>query len=190
MPVKLITAPATEPITLAEAKLHLRVDASATDEDALISALIVAARQDAEHETGRALITQTWELALDCFLSEIRLQKPPIASIVSVKYIDTAGVLQTLASSAYLLDAHSEPGRLTPAYGTCWPANRVQANAVMIQYTAGYADAASVPQTIKNWMLMRIATLYAHREEYVAGQTIAALPFVDRLLDPYRIRSL
>lgn len=188
MPIKLITAPASEPVTLAEAKLHLRVETA--DEDALITALIAAARADAEHLTGRALISQTLELALDGFSPEIRLQKPPVASVESVKYIDSAGLLQTLPQWAYVLDSHSEPARLVPAYGLCWPTARNEVNAVLIRYVAGYADAAAVPQIIKSWMLLRIGTLYAHREEVVAGVAVATLPFVDRLLDPFRIWNL
>jgi len=201
--IKLITAPASEPITLDEAKDHLRVDVS--EDDALITTLIVAAREAAEHITGRALMQQTWELALDCFHDiedcdlryrigrhayRINIPKPPLVSITSVKYYDTDGTLQTMASSDYQLDDHSEPARLMPAYGTCWPSTRDQANAVMIRYVAGYADAASVPQQIKNWMLLRIGMLYENRESVAAGVTLTEVPYVDCLLDAYRIWSL
>ena len=91
MSLTLIAAPILEPMTLAEAKLHLRVDG--TDEDDLITALIVAARRRAEHLLTRALITQTWELTLDEFpAADIQLPKPGVLSIVSVKYLDSAGV--------------------------------------------------------------------------------------------------
>jgi uncharacterized phiE125 gp8 family phage protein len=193
MSLKLITAPASEPITLADAKLHLRVDTGVTADDTLITALIVAARQGAEHITGRALMPQTWELALDSFDEQnsatsahsyrITLPKPPFVSITSITYLDESGVLQTMAADAYLLDTHSEPARIMPAYGTCWPATRNQANAVLIRYVAGYADAASVPQQIKNWMLLRIEMLYANRGSVVTGISIAEVPYVDRLLD-------
>lgn len=185
MSLKLITAPASEPITLAEAKLHLRVDG--TDEDALITALIVAARQSAEHITGRSLMPQTWELALDEFDSAIYLPKPPLVSVTSVKYLDEDGVLQTLDPSAYLLDDYSEPAKLMPAYDTCWPSTRCQANAVTIRYQAGYADAESVPQEIKSWMLLKIGMLYANRESVAVGVSVAEVPQVDRLLDSCRV---
>lgn len=184
MSLKLITAPIAEPITLAEAKAHLRVTGS--DDDAYITALIVAARQGAEHITGRALMAQTWELALNGFSDVIRLPNPPLTSIASVKYLDESGALITMDASSYLLDDHSEPARLLPAYGTSWPATRDQANAVLIRYVAGYASAAIVPQEIKNWMLLRIGMLYENRESVVPGISIAELPFVDRLLDAYR----
>lgn len=65
MPSILVTGPSEEPVSLAEAKLHLRVDDNA--DDALISALIVAARQHAENDTRRALVTQTWRQVWDQF---------------------------------------------------------------------------------------------------------------------------
>lgn len=181
MPIKLITAPTAEPITLDEAKLHCRVDHA--DEDALISSLIATAREAVEHITGRALMPQTLELALDDFDDVIQLPRPPFASVTSVKYLDGNGVLQTLDTASYVVDSHSEPARLMPAYGTSWPSVRDQANAVLIRYQAGYADAASVPSQIKSWMLLHIANLYANRESVVAGISVAPLPGADRLLD-------
>ena len=188
MSIKLITAPATEPVTLAEAKLRLRVDAS--DEDADITALIVCAREFAEHVTERALITQTWELALDAFPTrEIKLPRPPLAGIVSIKYDDAAGIEQTMGGSLYVPDLYSTPGWLLPAWGTAWPVTIAQANAVRIRYVAGYGAAAAVPQGIKSWMLMRVASLYAMREEMVPGRATRPT-FIDHLLDPYRVWDL
>lgn len=190
MPSKLLTGPTAEPVTLDEAKRHLRVEADITDDDALITALIVAAREGAEHLTGRALLAQTWELALDAFADEISLPHPPLTGVTSIQYVDPDGALQTLAADDYLLDSHSTPVRLTPAYGVCWPDTRRQANAVLIRYTAGYADAASVPAEIKSWMLLRIGMLYENRESVIVGERIAEVPFVDRLLDRHRVWSL
>lgn len=188
MGLKLITAPATEPLTLAEAKLHLRVDAS--DEDSYITALIQAAREFAEHITERAFVTQTWELALDAFpAAELKLPKPPLASIVSIKYDDTAGTEQTIGSSFYVADLYSTPGWVLPAYATSWPATRDQANAVRVRYSCGYGAAAAVPQGIKNWILLRVGSLYAIREEMVPGRALQPA-FVDRLLDAYRVWDL
>jgi uncharacterized phiE125 gp8 family phage protein len=185
MAFKLITGPTSEPVTLTEAKAHLRV--VVTDEDTQITSMIVAARHAAEHITGRALMPQTWELALDKFPRQIDLSRAPLVSIASIKYIDSAGILQTMAEADYLLDSHREPARITPAYGTSWPATRYQANAVLVRFVAGYTDAAAVPQDIKNWMLLRIGMLYENRESVVAGVPIAALPFVDGLLDRAKV---
>ena len=197
MAAKLIVAPAAEPITRQQAKRHLRLIVNIADEtphpeDALVDTLIVAARQGVEHITGRALMPQTWELALDEFDDVIELPKPPFVSITTVKYLDADGVLQPLASSSYLLDDYGVPARIMPAFGASWPSTRRQANAVLIRYAAGYADANAVPHPIKSWMLLRIGTLYENRESLVKGTTSQELAnsFVDRLLDPYRVWSL
>lgn len=189
MSLQIVSGPASEPITLVEAKLHLRVDAS--DEDTLISALISAAREDCEHQLGRAIGAQTWQQTLDAFpASGIELGLPPVSAIVSLKYIDTAGVLQTLSNSLYTLDNYSDlQAWVLPAQDTSWPDTLDTANAVRVQFTCGLT---TVPATVKAWMLLRIGTLYQHRSEVVAGQTVAALPgeFSARLLDRYRIWSV
>jgi uncharacterized phiE125 gp8 family phage protein len=181
-----ITAPATEPIDLATAKLHCRVDG--TDEDTLITALIVAAREQAEHETGRALVTQTWEQVHDSFPEAFVLRKAPIQSVTSVKYLDSAGVEQTISALDYLLDKDSEPGYVVPAYGKAWPASYGVPNAVRCRYVAGYGAAAAVPQAIKQWMLLAIGMMYSQRESGAAAQ-MHTLPdrFWGGLLDPYRL---
>ena len=188
MALKVITAPAAEPLTLAEAKAHLRVDG--IDEDGYITALIVAARQGAESITGRALMAQTLELAMDAFPGQIVIPRPPLASVTSITYVDESGVTQTLAPSAYAVNSHAQPAMVDPAYGTTWPATRSQANAVLVRYVAGYAAAADVPQEIKQWMLLRIGMLFENRESVAAGVQFSALPFVDSLLAPYRVWEL
>ena len=180
--------PAVEPVTLAEAKLHLRVDG--TDEDALITALIVAAREQAEHRCGRAFVHSTWRLALDAFPDAIRLPIVRAASIASVQYVDQAGATQTLAGAGYQLDNGNDYANwLVPASGYAWPATLDQPNSVAVTYVAGYgADASAVPQSIKQWVLLSVGVMYAHRE---AGteKAISELPrvFFDGLLDPYRV---
>lgn len=189
MTLELSVARTAQPVTLAEAKLHLRVDAA--EDDALISALIVAATDAAEHLMGRAVLTQRWQLTLDCFdADEIALQRPPVTSIVSVKYLQASdGVLTTLAGTEYTLAAASDyTARVVPAWGKSWPATRDVPEAVQILFEAGYADAASVPEEIKAWIKMRLGSLYANREQWTAGRgvKIEANPFVDCLLDRYR----
>jgi uncharacterized phiE125 gp8 family phage protein len=191
MTLKLITAPADEPISLATARLHLRIDDDNTEDDNLIIAIISAARQQAEHETGRALVSQTWEQVLDYFPAvELELPKPPVSSITSIVYIDTAGVSQTLAGAAYTLDADGSPpsGWAIPAYGTSWPATLDTADAVRVRFVCGYGGAADVPAAIRQWMLMQIGALYRSREAFQTGISVAELPnrFVGALLDPFR----
>lgn len=190
MTTRLITAPATEPVTLAEAKLQCRID-DATD-DALITSLIIAAREQCEHILQRALITQTWENVLDGFPSDndIELLNPPIIAITSIKYIDAATANEvTLASNQYSLDKDSEPGWVMPAYGVTWPATLDIANAVRVRYTAGYGAAADVPAAIKNWILLAVKELYDGCGD---GQEYGKLPndFCSGMLDRYRIWRL
>lgn len=189
MSLKLITAPEEEPLTLVEAKAHLRVVSSA--DDLLIGALIAAAREAAEEKTRRALMLQTWELALPAFpgcadLYAIRLPKAPLSAITSVKYVDADGTLTTMAAEDYQLDNHAVPAQLVPAYGTVWPDTREQPNAVLVRYVAGYAESSDVPAQIKAWMLLRIGMLYENRES-VVGIVLNEMPFVDRMLDPYKV---
>lgn len=186
MPLTLITARAVQPVSLAEAKLHLRVDHAA--DDALIGVLIIAATDDAEHLMGRAVLPQTWQLTLDNFTStEITLQRPPISAITSVTYLQASdGALTTLSPSAYVLATASDyTARLVPAYATSWPATRAMPEAVRIAFATGYPNAASVPELIKAWIKLRIGALYENRQAWTEGKVIERNPFVDRLLDRY-----
>lgn len=199
MTVRIITAPSVEPVTLTEAKLHLRETDTAQDD--LITALIVAARQYAENYTRRAFAQRTLELTLPCFPADsiIELPQPPLQSVTSVKYIDFAGTLQTVLASAYQVDSYREPGLVKPAYLSFWQLTRDDFNAVQVRYVAGYAAAGSpddyaynIPAAIKHWIKVRVATLYEHREQLVVDQRITAIEvprsIIDGLLDPYIVR--
>ena len=189
MALKLITAPTTYPVTLAEAKLHCRIDS--TDDDTLVTALITAATEMCEQKVGRAIMPQTWELTLDSF-EDIWLTRTPVQSITSLKYIDEAGVEQTLSGSLYSF-AQDDFGfaRVDPVYGAEWPTTRDQINAVTLRYVAGYANAAAVPEGIKQWIKLSISTMYENRETEAyssrAVSTTVQMQFVDRLLDRYRV---
>jgi uncharacterized phiE125 gp8 family phage protein len=190
--LKLITAPAAEPVLLADAKAHLRVTDST--EDALIGILITAAREAAEARTGRRLITQTWELQLDAFPSaEIEIPVQPVASITSVQYVDTAGTLQTLAADQYTLDEETLLSAwVLPADGVTWPATRDVADALRVRFVAGYGAAGTaVPASIRQWMLIAIGSMYSQRESTAGGQ-LAEVPrdFVHGLLDAYVIHRI
>ncbi len=189
MGYKLKTAPSLEPVALAEAKLHLKIDSDTTD-DNLITALIVAAREQAEKYTGRALVEQVWEYYIDEFEDdEIELLHPPLMSITSITYIDPDNVTQTLSTSIYDADLHSEPGQIYLKYGKSWPSVLDIENSIKITYKAGYgATAASVPASIKAAILLLIGDLYENRQETIVGASVAKLPNgIQYLLDPYRV---
>lgn len=175
------TTTPTEPVTLDEAKLHLRVDGS--DEDALITALIAAAREACEDRIDGTVPVTGWRLTLDAFPGAIKLLRGPVSSVQSVKYLDTTGVEQTLSPLDYLVDTASTPGYIVPAYGKAWPETRDQINAVEVEYTAG---SAAAPHALKAWMLLAIGEMFANREAS-AERPAVAHGFADRLLDPFRV---
>lgn len=180
MSLTLITGPSTEPVTLAQFKQHARI--SRDDEDALCEACIRAARVYAERVQRRQLCTATWRLSLDCFSAEIRVPLPPLQS-ATIQYVDANGDTQTLDPSAYQVDAYREPGRIVPAYGTCWPDTRCQPNAVTVTFVAGYGAAAAVPETTKQAIKLLAGSFYENREGLVTGTIVAALPLgVESLL--------
>lgn len=158
----LVTPPAEEPLSLVEVKSWLRVEHNADDID--ISALVVAARGLVEEFLGRQLVSATWRLTAGWFPDfEIRLPKPPLLSIASIQYLDTAGVLQTLDDETYDVDAAADPGVVMPASGYSWPATRTHPQSVRITYQAGYGTAASVPEGIKTAIKLLIANWYQRR---------------------------
>jgi len=190
MKLDLVTAPTVEPLTATEAKAHLRVDYS-TD-DTLIASLIVAAREYVEQITGRALLTQTWDLFLDRFSGrEIDIPCSPLISVTSVKYIDTAGSEQTLSTDDYTVRTYSSHyGEVGLNFDADWPSTRRIEDAVYIRFVAGYgATSASVPQAIRQAMLMLVGHWYENRESVVIGGRITAteVPMaVTALLQPHR----
>lgn len=188
MSLRVVTPPAVEPVSLSEAKQHLKETSGA--EDALITAWIVAARELAEHETGRALISQTLEKSLDAFPASIRLDRPIVSSVTSVKFLDGVGDEQTLSSQSYQLDKDSDsgPAWLVPAAGYAWPETHRSINCVRIRYQAGWANAGLVPASIKLWILLQVGHCHANREATVQGN-LQPLPFLAGLLDRWRIWS-
>jgi uncharacterized phiE125 gp8 family phage protein len=172
---KLVTAPAIEPVTTAEAKAHLRVDIS--DDDTYIDTLIVAAREWAEGYTNRAFITQTWRASFPTFCNPIELRRPPLLSITGITYVDTAGATQTLATTVYSVDTDSAPGLVTLGYDQVWPSIQGGHNGVKVTYTAGYgATAASVPAKFKHAIKILVSHWYEIREPVIVGQSVSNVP--------------
>jgi uncharacterized phiE125 gp8 family phage protein len=189
MGLKLITPPAVEPILAADIYTKLGVKSGDIDSDDL-AALITTARVFAEEYTGRALISQTWEMALDAFpVAEIELLKPPITSVTSVKYLDSAAVEQTMDSADYSLDDYGLRNWLLPAYDEAWPDTLDAANAVKIRYVAGYgASGASVPAPIVQAMVLIVSQSYRAQPGLETGLYPAMVPNAAKeLLNNYRL---
>lgn len=185
-----IAGPAQEPLTADDVKNFLRVDTDlGSVDDALIAGIITTARQYAETLTGRSLITQTWRLRLDCFPPLIELERGTVQSVEAIQYTNLAGGTSTADLSLVARDFDSLPARLTPTFGNVWPTDVApQIGAVWVNYTAGYGlNPSNVPAGILQWMRVRIATLYQHREEVevMSRGKLEPLPYVDRMLDPF-----
>jgi len=188
----LITAPANEPLTIRELASHLRIGTAELEEDEVVLAtMIKAARQDVEKYTARALIDQTWELKMRGWGSAcIRLPVLAVRSITSVKYIDPDGAEQTLAADQYRLTG-AENAELIPEYGVTWPNLRGDADCVIIRWVAGFGSvAADVPEPVRSWMKLKIGTLYENRESATAGGAVSTVPYLNSLVDPYKVYSV
>ena len=175
MKTALVTAPTGEPLSVQEVKDHLRI--THNDDPGYLGALITTARSYVENHCNRALITQTWDVFLDKFPTcygyvrgdyfagmEIRVPLPPLQSVTTLKYTDNDGVQQTWSSSNYTVDIKGIIARIVPAYGVSWPITRVVPNAVEIRVVVGYGNASTVPQEIKQAMLLLISHWYENRE--------------------------
>ena len=196
-------APASEPITTAEAKAFLRVDSS--DEDTLIGTLISTARQVVEDFTGRAIISQTWKLTLDKWPIDcegwpwwevgsatnrtILLPRSPLASVTSVKYYpDDLSAQATLSSSAYHVVSGTLPGAVILKASENWPALDIRPDAVEIIFVAGTADATTTPKQLTHAILLLVAHLYENRSPVNIGNIVNEIPFTVRaLLESQRV---
>lgn len=122
---------------------------------------------------------------------EIAIPFPPLQTIDSIQYHDQAGELVTLEPSQYFVDSVSEPARVTPAPAKAWPSTLNRVNSVEVRFTAGWdSTGLALPNGIRAWMLLRICDLFENREAVVMGAkgAVATHPYIERLLDPYRVR--
>ena len=210
---QLITPPAVEPVTLAQAKAQLRVDFEADDD--LISAYITAAREFAEQTLNRAIYNQTYVLSLDQFTygdwrstvpmerrnplrfsalwesMALRLPMPRLVSVTSITYLDVNATQQTLDPSTYSVDNASEPARIVPSINLTWPTTDYYIpGSVKVTYVSGsYGDGVTVdtcPVLIKQAILLLVGHFYNNREA-TSGDRLTTIPLgVDALLSPYK----
>lgn len=165
MPSNVIAPPDFTPVTLAEAKSTLLIDHSA--DDALITQLIEAATLEAQMLAARSFITQTREMVLSVWPADgvIRLEYPPVQSIISVTYVTDDGTTVTIPDTDYQLIADLTPPILTPAQNKSWPDVALRSYApIRVRYVAGYGLADDVPSDYKRLILGLVAVDYENRE--------------------------
>lgn len=176
-PVRTV-APSVTPISLTEAKLHLRIDSN--DEDALVTALVssaVAYFDGYSGVLGRALVTQTWQQDFSAFGDMMRLPVGDLLSVVSVSYYDSTNAQQTLGPSVYTAFSDTIGPYITLKPGQAWPSTYARHDAVRITWTAGYGPAAAdVPYTLRTAMLLLVGHWYANREATTVGDSASELP--------------
>lgn len=185
--LSVVTPPAQEPVTVEEAKAHLRVEHDAAN--GYIGALVTSARELVESRCAKALVTQSLRLHLDAFPDVIRLPRAPVQSVTEVRYVDTAGDEQVLDPSVYRVDIASLQPRITPAYGQAWPATLPVTHAVTVRFVAGYGEPGDVPKALVQAMLLLVGTYYDPvRQTVIVGTIASKLPqSADFLMGPFRV---
>lgn len=200
MSLGIVTGPAGEPLSLADAKMHLRV--TAADEDAYIAALIAAARGWCEDYTGLVLAEQTLCWRLDalpvCRDASLILPTAPVQSVDSIAYVSMDGTEEIWDPELYMLDPDPKRPRIKPVYGESWPANvRAQMNAVTVTFRAGFTDdgasppapGGNAPAPILHAIRLVTGHFYEHRMDASRDQ-LHEVPLAARtLLGRYKIRG-
>ncbi len=186
MALVMTSGPALEPVTVDEAKSHLRIDG--TNEDVLLSSLIMTSRLHVETALNLALITQGWTLLLDEWpkLASVELPLRPLQQVAEVRVKDGEGSAITVDASDYVVDTASSHPRLVRKGGT-WPLPGQLVNGIEVDLIVGYGNAATdVPASIRQALLLLIAHWYEHRDSVEIGSAEVAIPqSVSRLLHPY-----
>ena len=192
MALTLTSGPAVEPVTVSEAKAHLRIDGAA--EDILIASLIVTSRLHIEAALGLALISQAWRLTLDTWPEKrwspdgaVRFPLRPVRSVEELVVYGADGAPDVLSPESYLVDTESLAPRIVPRDGS-WPAPGLPVGGIAIAFEAGMGEEAEdVPQPIRHAILLLVAHWYEHRDPMEIGSVGAAIPAaVSDLLKPYR----
>jgi len=213
MAIQLRTPPNSEPVSLAEGKEYLRL--TDTDNDALVDAILQAVRERAEEWLSRALVTQTWVLWQDRiagrgwtdFLDDawtdrprsvpeipgraLSLPRPPLVSVNFIKTYDKANIGTVFDAANYFVDTVSAPGRIVLNEGAVWPTGLRPANAVEIEFVAGYGAASDVPGPIRQGILLWTKLLFADKSKlFEADESTPALLEMNRLPIPPQVQTM
>jgi uncharacterized phiE125 gp8 family phage protein len=181
MRIQTVVASTGYPIDLEDVKNHLRLPVGETNQDDYLMGLITVAMSRVEEMTNRALTRRTLKTYYDewPYYEFFELPYPPLSTSADavVKYVDVDSSSITLSSTAYKLDAVSEPGRLVLDYNEDWPSNQLHnINPISVQFVCGYPGSTAVPQQLKQAMKLIIADLYENRESVVVGQAVSKIP--------------
>ena len=185
---QVITPASTYPVSLTEAKSHLKVDTTA--DDTYITSIIKAATQLSEEYTNRFFIDTVIEQYTSSFADLQTLFKSKVSAVAYVKYYDSDNSLQTLSATVYDTQLNYEPSQIQLADGQSFPSITKRNDAVLTRYTVGYGSAASdVPEIIKQAILLTIGNFYQNRNSVVIGRIATELPMnVKWLLDTYKVQ--
>ncbi len=207
---KLTVPPSVEPVLLADAKQQARIDTTADDN--LVTDFITGARQWAENYTGRAFITQTWQMWLDLWpgavdmwwdgvrdgpvtgldeINYIALPRPPLVSVNSVQYFDNTDTGTVWPTSNYFVDTIRAPGRVALRLGSVWPVPSRLTNGIMIEYVAGYGpDGSYVPEQIKSAIRQLVTHWYENRGEAATSASSRGAVITPFVPVPFVIQAL
>jgi uncharacterized phiE125 gp8 family phage protein len=165
MPLILVTPPAAEPVSLPEAKTHLRI--THAEDDAYIAKLIAAARRAVEQATGLRLITQSWSLFTDRWpgCPALSLQTAPVQAIDDVITYGEEDTPAVVDAAHYFLDSAARPARVVLRDGRTPPRGGRPANALEVRFTAGFGAAGDVPEDLRQAVLLTLAHWFDHRGE-------------------------
>ena len=185
---KVVTPATSNPITLTEAKTHLKVDTTA--DDTFITNLIKSATSSAQEYTNRFFIQTTIQQVGDKWEDISNLFKSPVASVTVIKYVDPSGSLQTLSTDVYFVDDVNKPARIGLKPNQSFPEIIDRLNAVQVNYVSGLAAGADeVDEGIRQALLLTIGNWYQNRQAVVTGTIATELPMNAKfLLDQYKIQ--
>jgi uncharacterized phiE125 gp8 family phage protein len=179
---QLVTGPICEPVGLDEAKQHLRLPPEPSEEDAVISRILVAARTWVEEQIDVQCITATWRFVWDrwpgiatpwgIWPQRLLIPRPPLQAVLDVRYRDPGGTWLTLDPGGYEVtipsagrDGRPQEGMIRPAIGSSWPPTADWPASVEITVRAGWGDTgALVPQPLRQAILILVGELYLSRE--------------------------